>query len=42
MRTRAFPGEDPSTIKQPPVVGEAIAELLSSDFETGHRLKLGR
>jgi NAD(P)-dependent dehydrogenase (short-subunit alcohol dehydrogenase family) len=42
MRTRAFPGEDPSTIKQPPVVGEAIAQLLSSDFETGHRLKLGR
>ena len=38
MRTRAFPGEDPSTIKQPEVVGSAIAELLGSGFETGYRL----
>lgn len=42
MRTRAFPGEDPSTIKQPLVVGEAIADLLSGGFETGHRLELPR
>ena len=42
MRTRAFPGEDPTTIKQPDEVGEAIAELLGSDFETGHRLELRR
>ena len=42
MRTRAFPGEDPTTIKQPAVVGEAIAELLSGEFETGHRLELAR
>jgi NAD(P)-dependent dehydrogenase (short-subunit alcohol dehydrogenase family) len=42
MRTRAFPGEDPATIKQPAVVGEAIAELLATDFETGHRLELAR
>jgi NAD(P)-dependent dehydrogenase (short-subunit alcohol dehydrogenase family) len=42
MRTRAFPGEDPATIKQPPVVGEAIADLLSREFETGHRLELGK
>ncbi len=40
MRTRAFPGEDPATIKQPAEVGSAIAELLASDFENGHRLKL--
>jgi NAD(P)-dependent dehydrogenase (short-subunit alcohol dehydrogenase family) len=38
MRTRAFPGEDPSTIKPPEVVGSAIAELLGSGFETGYRL----
>ena len=38
MRTRAFPGEDPSTIKQPEIVGSAIAELLGSGFETGYRL----
>ncbi len=40
MRTRAFPGEDPTTIKQPDAVGGAIAALLERDFETGHRLKL--
>ena len=40
MRTDAFPGEDPATIKQPSVVGEAIAALLSSDFPTGHRLRV--
>jgi len=40
MRTDAFPGEDPATIKQPGVVGEAIADLLTSDFPTGHRLRV--
>jgi len=42
MRARAFPGEDPGTIKQPDVVGKAIAELLAQDFETGHRLEMSR
>ncbi len=42
MRARAFPGEDPATIKQPSVVGEAIAALVAGDFETGHRLELNR
>ena len=42
MRVRAFPGEDPATLKQPSVVGDAITELLGTDFETGHRLDLGR
>ena len=42
MRTRAFPGEDPSTIKQPREVGEAIAALLAGEFKTGHRLELNR
>jgi len=40
MRTDAFPGEDPDTIKQPAVVGTAIADLLTSDFATGHRLRV--
>jgi NAD(P)-dependent dehydrogenase (short-subunit alcohol dehydrogenase family) len=40
MRTRAFPGEDPTTIKQPGSVAEAVVVLLKSDFETGHRLKI--
>jgi NAD(P)-dependent dehydrogenase (short-subunit alcohol dehydrogenase family) len=37
MRARAYPGEDPATIKQPEVVGEALARLLVADFETGFR-----
>ncbi|HJQ17657.1 MAG TPA: SDR family NAD(P)-dependent oxidoreductase [Allosphingosinicella sp.] len=41
MRARAYPGEDPATLKQPDVVGDAIVALLQSDFETGHRLDLG-
>lgn len=40
MRAKAYPGEDPSTVKEPEVVAEAIAELLASDFETNHRLVL--
>ncbi|WP_420139228.1 SDR family NAD(P)-dependent oxidoreductase [Sphingomonas sp.] len=41
MRTDAFPGEDPATLKQPDVVGNAIADLLASDFPSGHRLRVG-
>jgi NAD(P)-dependent dehydrogenase (short-subunit alcohol dehydrogenase family) len=40
MRAKAYPGEDPATVKEPAVVAEAIAELLASDFETNHRLVL--
>ncbi|WP_324749871.1 SDR family NAD(P)-dependent oxidoreductase [Sphingomonas sp. LY54] len=40
MRTRAFPGEDPATIKQPATVADAIVALVNSDFETGHRLEV--
>ena len=40
MRKDAFPGEDQATIKQPAAVGEAIADLLASDFPTGHRLRV--
>jgi len=40
MRTRAFPGEDPATIKQPAAVADAIVALVSSDFPTGHRLEV--
>ena len=40
MRTRAFPGEDPATIKQPAQVADAIVALVNSDFETGHRLEV--
>lgn len=38
MRAKAYPGEDPSTVKEPSVVADAICALLASEFETGHRL----
>ncbi len=37
MRARAYPGEDPQTLKGPNAVAERIVELLVQDFETGHR-----
>lgn len=40
MRAKAYPGEDPATVKEPEAVAEAIADLLASDFETNHRLVL--
>jgi NAD(P)-dependent dehydrogenase (short-subunit alcohol dehydrogenase family) len=38
MRAKAYPGEDPQTVKEPDVVAAAILELLRSDFTTGYRL----
>lgn len=35
MRARAFPGEDPATLKPPAAVADAILALLDSDFENG-------
>lgn len=40
MRAKAYPGEDPATVKLPDVVGEAIADLVSGEFETGTRVVL--
>lgn len=37
MRARAYPGEDPQTLKGPEAVAERIVELVIEDFETGHR-----
>lgn len=36
MRARAYPGENPASVKNPAVVGARIAALLAEDFETGH------
>jgi len=36
MRERAFPGEDPATLKSPDVVGAHIADLVVGGFETGY------
>lgn len=38
MRAKAYPGEDPATLKDPSVVGAAITQMLLGGFETGHRL----
>ena len=37
MRARAYPGEDPETVKPPEVVGERIAQMLVEDFPNLHR-----
>jgi NAD(P)-dependent dehydrogenase (short-subunit alcohol dehydrogenase family) len=38
MRAKAYPGEDPSTVKEPSVVADAIVQMLNTEFATGHRL----
>lgn len=40
MREKAFPGEDPATLKAPAVVGDAIARLVANGFETGCRIRV--
>ena len=40
MRARAFPGEDPATLKPASAVAGAIVGLLKTGFETGHRLQV--
>ena len=37
MRARAYPGEDPLTVKTPETVAERIAALVQEPFPTGHR-----
>ena len=40
MRAHAYPGEDPSTVKPPSTVADAIVGLLRGNFETGRRLEV--
>ncbi len=37
MRARAYPGENPASLKSPEVVANRIASLLSEPFPSGHR-----
>ena len=37
MRAKAYPGEDPATVKPPEAVADRIVALLAEDFPTGHR-----
>ena len=36
MRARAYPGEDPASVKPPEVVAQRIVELAANGFEAGH------
>ncbi len=40
MRAKAYPGEDPMTLKTPDVVADRLVEILASDFETGEHFVL--
>lgn len=37
MRAKAYPGEDPRSVKEPEVVAKRIVELLVSDYPNRHR-----
>jgi len=41
MRAKAYPGEDPASLKSPEKVAKAVVEMLREDFETGFRLEVG-
>jgi hypothetical protein len=40
MRARAYPGEDPQSVKPPEAVAERIVALLAEDFPAGHRERI--
>ena len=41
MRARAYPGEDPASVKEPQVVADRIAALMADGFEQGHVERVG-
>ena len=40
MRARAYPGEDPQTVKPPEMVADRIVALLAEDFAELHRERI--
>ena len=40
MRARAYPGEDPASVKAPEAVADKIVELVASDFASGYVAQL--
>ena len=40
MRARAFPGEDPETLKPPEVVADAILQRFAAEAPTGERIRV--
>lgn len=41
MRARAYPGENPASVKEPAVVADRILALLATDFDNRHRERVG-
>lgn len=41
MRARAYPGEDPNTVKEPEIVAQRLVRLLEEGFPSGHRERIG-
>jgi NAD(P)-dependent dehydrogenase (short-subunit alcohol dehydrogenase family) len=41
MRARAYPGEDPASVKAPETVAARIVALVQEDFSTRHRERVG-
>lgn len=41
MRAKAYPGEDPQTVKPPEDVASRLVALAQEDFPTGHRERVG-
>jgi len=41
MRARAYPGEDPASVKEPQVVADRIVALAIDGFEAGHFERVG-
>lgn len=41
MRARAYPGEDPATVKAPEAVANHIVSLVSADFPSVYRERVG-
>ncbi len=41
MRARAYPGEDPATLKGPEVVADRLTALICEGFDTLHRERIG-
>jgi NAD(P)-dependent dehydrogenase (short-subunit alcohol dehydrogenase family) len=37
MRARAYPGEDPASVKPPEIVADRLVSLLNEQFESGYR-----
>ena len=40
MRAKAYPGEDPKSVKAPSVVADAVVDLIAQDFASPHRVAI--